>query len=127
MTSDERALGKDEVTETQVGRRQFVAAAAAGVVSAWLPAFRVSPASAQATCSAPPNFPASISIYQQAYHNWSGEIQISALWTCAPRNPSEVLTVVNWAHTNGYKVRPRGMMHNWSPLTVSPDSSCATN
>jgi len=101
--------------------------AAAGVVAGWLPAFRVSPASAQATCAPPPNFPASIPIYQQAYQNWSGDIQISSLWTCAPRSPSDVLTVVNWAYSNGYQARPRGMMHNWSPLTVSPGTTCSSN
>jgi len=30
---------------------------------------------------------------------------------------------VNWAKANLYKVRPRGMMHNWSPLTFTPGSS----
>jgi len=110
-----------------MGRREFMAGAAVGALAGWLPAFRVSPASAQATCAAPPNFPAGIPLYQQAYQNWSGEIQISALWTCAPQNVSDVLTVVNWAHTHGYKARPRGMMHNWSPLTVQPAATCASN
>jgi FAD/FMN-containing dehydrogenase len=125
-TSDDRACAGDRVAAAQMGRRQFVAGAAAGVIASWLPAFRVSPASAQATCAPPPNFPSSIPIYQQAYQNWSGEIQISSLWTCAPQNPSDVLTVVNWAYSNGYQARPRGMMHNWSPLTVSPGTTCSS-
>jgi hypothetical protein len=76
-TSDDRVLAGDRVAAAQMGRRQFVAGAAASVV--WLPAFRVSPVSAQATCAPPPNFPTSIPIYQQAYQNWSGDIQISSL------------------------------------------------
>jgi FAD/FMN-containing dehydrogenase len=116
----------DSVGTRDIGRRDFVKAAAAGVLAGWLPAFRVSPASARATCAAPPNFPGSITLYQQAYQNWSGEIQIAALWTCAPRTPADVLTVVNWAYANGYQVRPRGMMHNWSPLTVPPSATCGS-
>lgn len=122
-TRKEAAAGKGGPQE--VGRRDFMTGAAAGVLAGWLPAFRVGPASAQATCTAPPNFPSSISLYQQAYQNWSGEIQISALWTCAPQTPADVLTVVNWAYANGYQVRPRGMMHNWSPLTVASGETCA--
>ena len=117
----------EEGRSEEMGRRHFMMGAAAGVLAGWLPAFRVSPASAQATCAPPPNFPDGIAVYQQAYQNWSGEIQISALWTCAPQNTSDVLTIVNWAHQNGYKARPRGMMHNWSPLTVSPAATCASN
>ena len=121
-TSKDAAAGAGESQE--IGRRDFMTGAAAGVLAGWLPVFRVSPASAQATCTAPPDFPSSISLYQQAYQNWSGEIQISALWTCAPQTPADVLTVVNWAYANGYQVRPRGMMHNWSPLTVAPAETC---
>ncbi len=125
--NNSRMSAEDREDRAQVGRRQFVAGAAAGVIAGWLPAFRVSPASAQATCAPPPNFPAGVPVYQQSYHNWSGEIQISSLWTCAPRNTTDVLSIVNWAYTHGYKVRPRGMMHNWSPLTVSPGATCNTN
>ena len=122
--SKEAAAGTGSPDE--MGRRRFMAGAAAGVLAGWLPAFRVSPASAQATCAVPPNFPASIPIYQQAYQNWSGEIQISALWTCAPTSTADVLTVVNWAYANGYQARPRGMMHNWSPLTVASGETCSS-
>jgi FAD/FMN-containing dehydrogenase len=117
----------DATARPEMERRRFMAGAAAGVLAGWLPAFRVSPASAQATCAAPPNFPSTIAIYQQAYQNWSGEIQISSVWTCAPQTPDEVLEVVNWAYNNGYKARPRGAMHNWSPLTISPQATCPSN
>ena len=99
--------------------------AAAGAATAtmgltgWVPAFRV-PAAGAAT---PPNFPSTISLYQQAFKNWAGDIAVDAAWTCAPKTPADVVTVVNWAKANAYKVRPRGMMHNWSPLTFTPGSS----
>src|SRR5688572_676329 len=107
-------------------RREFMAAAAAAF-AAWLPAFRVSPASAQATCAPPPDFPSKIPLYRQAYQNWSREIHISSLWTCAPRNAAEVLQTVEWARHRNCKVRPRGMMHNWSPLTIGPAATCSSD
>ncbi|MGA8454900.1 MAG: hypothetical protein WB800_05830, partial [Streptosporangiaceae bacterium] len=72
-------------------------AAAAGAL-AWVPVFRVTPASAQATTSPPPNFPSSISIYQQAYQNWAGMIVIDDVWTCAPASANDVVTLANWAY-----------------------------
>lgn len=107
-------------------RREFICAATAAL-TAWLPAFRVNPASAQATCAPPPDFPSNIPLYQQAYQNWSREIRISSLWTCAPRNAAEVLQIVEWARHHNYKVRPRGMMHNWSPLTIGQAATCSSN
>jgi FAD/FMN-containing dehydrogenase len=114
------------MSNASMERREFIAATAATLM-AWLPAFRVSPASAQATCAPPPDFPSNIPLYQQAYQNWSREIRISALWTCAPRNAAEVLQIVEWARHHNYKVRPRGMMHNWSPLTIGPAASCSSS
>jgi len=38
--------------------------------------------------------------------------------TCAPRTPCDVAAVCNWARDNGYQVRPRGVLHGWSPLTL---------
>ena len=114
------------MSNASMERREFMAAAAATLM-AWSPAFRVSPASAQATCAPPPDFPSNIPLYQQAYQNWSREIRISSLWTCAPRNAAEVLQIVEWARHHNYKVRPRGMMHNWSPLTIGPAATCSSN
>src|SRR5579863_3291255 len=65
-------------------RRVFLATAAAAGALAWVPVFRVTPASAQVTAAPPPNFPASITVYQQAYQNWAGMIVIDDVWTCAP-------------------------------------------
>jgi FAD/FMN-containing dehydrogenase len=109
-------------------RRQFLkASAGAAALSAleWTPVFRVPAASADSTLSRPPNFPSSIPLYQQAFQNWSGEIFLEAAWTCTPRSDADVVTLANWAYPVGYRVRARGMMHNWSPLAVPVDSSGA--
>lgn len=106
-------------------RRRFLAQSGAIAVNAvWLPVFKLRPGSVYATCPAPPNFPPSIELYQQVYENWSNEIMAEDLWTCAPRAPADVVTVANWAYASGYKMRPRGYTHNWSPLTVTPGTTC---
>ena len=99
-------------------RRAFLATAAAAGAVAWVPLFRVTPASAQVTAAPPPNFPASIAVYQQAYQNWAGMIVIDDVWTCAPASAADVVTLANWAHANGYRLRPKGMSHNWSPILL---------
>ena len=93
-------------------RRSFLAGAAAAGALSWVPVFRVTPASAQATSAAPPNFPASISVYQQAYQNWAGMIVIDNVWTCAPASAADVVTLANWANANSYRLRAKGMSHN---------------
>jgi FAD/FMN-containing dehydrogenase len=107
-------------------RRQFLAASA-GVATlsavGWEPAFRVPAASAQSTLPTPPGFPAAISLYQQAFQNWSGEIVLESAWTCAPTSESDIVTLANWAYPVGYQIRARGKMHNWSPLVVPLDSN----
>jgi FAD/FMN-containing dehydrogenase len=110
--------------ERKTSRRAFLAgtAAAAGAL-AWAPVFRVSPADAQT--ATPPNFPASISIYQQAYQNWAGMIVIDNVWTCAPASANDVVTLANWAHANGYRLRAKGMSHNWSPIVLPAGSTGA--
>ena len=104
-----------------VSRRGFLAGAAgAAALTAvdWTPFAKVAAASAASTLATPPSFPAGISLYQQAYQNWSGEIKLDAVWTCAPATPTDVVTLANWARANNYKLRPRGAMHGWTPLTV---------
>ncbi|HKY13948.1 MAG TPA: cholesterol oxidase substrate-binding domain-containing protein [Microthrixaceae bacterium] len=116
-----------ELGSPRLSRRQLMGAGAASALGAagllnWAPAFAV-PAGAASVV--PPNFPSTIPLYQQAYRNWSGDIAVDALWTCAPRTPAEVVTVANWARGAGYKVRARGKTHNWSPLVVTPGSTDA--
>jgi FAD/FMN-containing dehydrogenase len=109
-----------DTENTGISRRGLLAAASAGALGAalgWTPAFTL-PASAAASIPIPPAFPTGIPLYQQAFKNWSGEINIEAAWTCAPTSPAQVVTIANWARANGYKVRAKGMGHNWSPLMV---------
>ena len=110
-------------TKSELSRRRFLKTSAIAGAAAWLPAFRISPAEAT-TCTPPPNFPNGIELFQQAFENWSKGIVIDDLWTCAPRTPQECVTVVNWAASQGWKVRPRGAMHNWSPIHVTADTTC---
>lgn len=53
------------------------------------------------------------------FKNWSQEISGSHILTCAPATANELLAVVNWAYKNNYRVRPVGMKHNWSTLTIA--------
>ena len=65
-----------------------------------------------------PDFPAEVGLYRSAYRNWAGEITADGLWACAPTDADQVLSVVNWAWRHGWRVRPRGASHGWSPLTI---------
>jgi FAD/FMN-containing dehydrogenase len=117
-----------ETTVSGPSRRGVLAAAgvaALGAATGWIPVFTVPAASAASTLATPPNFPGSISLYQQAYQNWSEEINIQAAWTCAPATPADVVTIANWANANGYRVRAKGKGHGWSPLLV-PNGSDVT-
>jgi FAD/FMN-containing dehydrogenase len=102
-------------------RRRFVgktlSAGAAVATIAWMPAFQVD---AGELGDAPTSFPSQVRLYKQAFENWAGDIKVDDAWTCSPVNEDDVLQVVNWAFENGFKVRARGAMHNWSPLTFQP-------
>ncbi|WP_436777475.1 cholesterol oxidase substrate-binding domain-containing protein [Yinghuangia sp. YIM S09857] len=103
------------------GRRAVIgglAGAAALTALHWTPAFRVE--SADAAVPAPPGLPAGISAYLQAYRNWSGEIRVDEVWTCAPTSPAQVVALANWARAQGWKLRAKGYSHNWSPLMIQP-------
>ncbi|MFC7630173.1 cholesterol oxidase substrate-binding domain-containing protein [Paraburkholderia humisilvae] len=110
-------------TDAAPPRRAFIAdmarLAAAGVVSGWTPIGQIA-AHAQGAGATPSGFPSGIALYRQAFQNWSGEIAIANVWTAAPATPADIVAIVNWARATGYRVRPRGYMHNWSPLTVEP-------
>ncbi|OWY61964.1 FAD-linked oxidase, partial [cyanobacterium TDX16] len=120
-THDGRADAPEDLT-----RRSFLtkaggvaAGAAAFTMGGWMPAFT------SAAGAAPPSFPAGISIYQQGYRNWAGDIVVDSVWTCAPTSAAQVVTVANWARSQGYRLRARGRMHNWSPLTFPPGATNA--
>jgi FAD/FMN-containing dehydrogenase len=110
-------------------RRSFLQTSAMLGAAMWLPAFRVMPGVSMAHpgkggCPEPPNFPKRIPVFKQAYRNWSGEISIDAIWTATPSSPHDIVTLANWAHANGWRIRPRGMKHGWSPIGVDPDATC---
>ena len=111
-------------------RRSFLQGAAgaalvgASGVMGWTPAFRV-PVAGAATIPSPPGFPGSISLYQQAYQNWAGDIVVENVWTAAPATSADVVTIANWAYANGWRVRPKGMGHGWSPLILPEGNSGA--
>jgi FAD/FMN-containing dehydrogenase len=78
------------------------------------------------TDTPPPGFPAGIEVYRETYENWSGHLRVDGVWTCAPRGPEDVVAVANWAHQQGWTVRPCGYRHGWSPLTVVPEGQPGT-
>jgi FAD/FMN-containing dehydrogenase len=102
-----------------LSRRRFLGASAV----AWLPVGALS--AGEVAGDPPPAFPAGIDLYRQAYQNWAGEIRTDDLWTCAPRTPAEVALLANWAHGQGFTLRPRGFRHGWAPLTVTADTTGA--
>jgi FAD/FMN-containing dehydrogenase len=97
-------------------------AGAAGIATSG--AWRIGRAGASPGCPRPPHFPADIDLYRQTYQNWAENYYVEGLWTCAPRSPLDVVRIANWAHRNGYTVRPRGARHGWSPLTITADAAC---
>lgn len=66
-----------------------------------------------------PGFPEDVELYRSAYRNWVGEITASGLWACAPSDGEQAVAVVDWARRQGWRIRPRGLSHGWSPLTVA--------
>ncbi len=108
-----------------ISRRRLLQAGAVGAAAAWMPTIRLPAASAgDLACSVPPEFPAGIDLYRQAFENWAKALVIDDLWTCAPRSAGDVVEVANWAHRHGWRLRPRGSMHGWSPICITPGTSC---
>lgn len=66
-----------------------------------------------------PGFPANVPLNILPFHNWDSQIISAGTLTCAPPSVRDVVAVCNWAKDNGYQVRPRGVMHGWSPLTLA--------
>jgi FAD/FMN-containing dehydrogenase len=120
----------EDVTASTVTRRRLLAGSAVLVGSGalggpWRAVGTVRPGSAQASCAAPPDFPAGIELHQTVYQNWAGAITVDQAWTGVPASPADVVTLANWAAGHGYRLRPRGYMHTWAPLTVTSGTTCA--
>ncbi|GAA2617547.1 cholesterol oxidase substrate-binding domain-containing protein [Streptomyces tubercidicus] len=114
-------MSDDSARRSSLTRRTLLTgAAAAGMAAAagLQPAHRIPAGSAAATLTPPPDFPAGIPLAQQAFRNWSLEIVVEGVWTASARTPDDVVTLANWAHQHGYRLRARGKGHTWSPLVV---------
>ena len=74
------------------------------------------------TTQNPDNFPSDVEITQETFENWSLAIKVPKLWTCFPNSEDQVVKVCNWAAQQGYTVRPTGIKHSWSPITVVEDT-----
>lgn len=70
-----------------------------------------------------PGFPAQVPLNLLAYRNWDRQIVRPPMLTCAPLSADDLALVCNWAQDNAYQLRPRGVMHGWSPLTVTPTAA----
>lgn len=112
-------------TLTRLSRRELLAGAtaAAGVAATWSPGFRLD-AAAAGVCE-PPGFPAGIELYKQAFENWSGEVVVDDLWTCAPAGVGDLVRLAEWARGAGWHLRPRGRAHGWAPLAITTRGGCA--
>ena len=101
-------------TPRALPRRAVLRGAAVSGLAAigWQTAFRI-PAAAD------DDVPLGVETYIQAYRNWSGEISADNVLTCAPRTAEQAVAVVEWARSRGVRVRPAGMKHGWSPLTIT--------
>jgi hypothetical protein len=75
--------------------------------------------------SAPAGFPSGIPVSQETFENWALMITVPNAWTCQPQTEADVVAVCNWAAGAGFTVRPRGIMHGWSPLSVTNGQSTA--
>lgn len=113
LQSDNAASAVDPQNFNRFNRRDFVKFSVVGTLASWIPAQKVF-----ATETSLPGFPTQVSVYKQGFRNWSGEIKVDQLWTANPQNTDELLLIVNWAAQHQFKVRPRGHMHNWSPLSI---------
>jgi len=71
-------------------------------------------------------FPSSVPQRRDAFLNWSHELDFPSLRACAPRTQDELVEVANWCARNGFALRPRGAMHNWSPLALSETTTTDT-
>lgn len=70
-----------------------------------------------------PGFPAQVPLNLLPYRNWDRQITCPGMLTCAPLTADDVALVCNWAQDNAYQLRPRGVMHGWSPLTLTPTAA----
>ena len=99
----------------EVSRRTMLRAAGAAALGAGLTPLYEIPARAADL----PTLPSGVSAYRGVFQNWAGEVVTDPLWTARVRSADQVVALANWASANGWRLRPTGFRHNWSPLTVA--------
>ena len=67
----------------------------------------------------PLNWIIPVNVNKIYYSNWSKTVVTKKVWTAAPKDEDELVSVCNWGADNGYLIRPKGIMHGLSPLTMS--------
>ena len=97
----------------------------AGLAAVPVPA-RSAGSPAGAGCAPLAGFPTQVELRQVGYENWAGTIRAEPIWACAPRTADEVAEVVTWAAGAGFRIRPLGYAHGWSPLTITAGTTCDT-
>lgn len=119
--STDRPLARRTVLKSMAAGAGALALAGGG----WTPAGRVTAAAAvPGAVPLPPDVPSSGGApYLQVFRNWAGDVVTERLWTIDCGGEAHVVQLANWAHANGFTLRPRGFMHNWSPLTVANGAS----
>jgi FAD/FMN-containing dehydrogenase len=109
-----------------LSRRKFLSGVAGTAALTFIPGKRLYAGSGANTIPTPPNFPSSIPLYQETFTNWALETSISNVWACTPATPADVVTLANWAHANGFRLRPVGSGHGFAP-TILPRGSDGAN
>ncbi|QMU76591.1 FAD-binding protein [Streptacidiphilus sp. PB12-B1b] len=107
--------------DPQLSRRALLGGAAGALALSalqWSPLGRIPAADAASTLAVPPDFPDGIALYQQTFQNWSEEVTVDGVWTCAPNSPEDVVTLADWARAQGWRLRPLGAAYSWSPVVV---------
>lgn len=66
----------------------------------------------------PEGFPEDLELSRETFRNWDRTITADSLWTCTVRGQEDVLAVLAWALDAGYRVRPHGYGHSWSPVVT---------
>lgn len=102
-----------------VSRRAVLSGAGAGVA---LASVNARPAAAVT----PTNLPSGIYPRLASYQNWAKDINVSRVWTVSIGTRSKLVELVNWAAREGWRIRPTGFRHNWSPTTVSGSENADT-